>query len=231
MLKKMFFFITLFLFCINEAFAQPICTAKILNVKDGRMDACFLRTLNPIGNITKYTILLSGIEIYEVEFTYFTEGDSILIKFYDKQNSIVKRQCVRLKPEDSHVLICDFKPNIKQINNDKNYQILFGIDSLNQQFITLYQFQAVGGIQSQFILQDVPSNIIYDHSKAVLDYEKIMAIREAHYNNVARLKREMIKYKDSIINNILENENAQKLKEATLGAVNSLQIDFTKKNG
>ncbi|MGB5029011.1 MAG: hypothetical protein WBO38_10950, partial [Chitinophagaceae bacterium] len=111
---------------VSNTNAQPVCTARILNVNDGRSDACFVRTPNPIGNITKYTILLSGIEIYEVEFTYQKEGDSILIRFYDKQNTLVKLQTVKLKPEDSHYLICDFIPNDRKISNDRNYKILFG---------------------------------------------------------------------------------------------------------
>lgn len=229
MCKKIFLLFALILLYVSETYAQPICTAKVLTVKDGKIDACFSRSPNPIGNITKYTILVSGVEIYEVEFTYFKEGDSILIKFYDKQNINVKLQCVRLKPEDSHFLICDFKPNQRQIDNKKNYQILFGIDNPNMQFITLYQFKAIGGIQSQFILQDVPSNVINDHSNAVSDYEKIMNIRDEYDYSIRRLRREMNDYKDSIINNITEKENALKLKEATLVADPALQKDFTKR--
>ena len=221
--------IVLFFFFIVRSFAQPNCTAKILNAKDGRIDACFVRTPNPIGNVTKYTILASGLEIYEVEFTYDKEGDSILIRFYDKQNTSVKLQSVKLKPEDSHFLICDFKPNQKQIKNENNYQILFGIDNPNQQFITLYQFQAIGGVQSEFVLQDVPFEILTEHAKAVLDYEKIVSIRESHDFYVRRLKREMIDYKDSVINTLKDNENTQRSKEATLVADKALQADFSSK--
>src|SRR4051812_37558214 len=116
-MNKLFLFV-LCSFFVVKLFAQPNCTAKILNAKEGRIEACFVRTPNPVGNITKYTILVAGVEIYEVEFTYEKEGDSVLIKFYDKQNTNVRLQCVRLKPEDSHVLICDFKANQKQVSND-----------------------------------------------------------------------------------------------------------------
>ncbi len=211
---------------VSNTNAQPVCTARILNVNDGRSDACFVRTPNPIGNITKYTILLSGIEIYEVEFTYQKEGDSILIRFYDKQNTLVKLQTVKLKPEDSHYLICDFIPNDRKISNDRNYKILFGIDNPTQQFITLYQFQAIGGVQSQFILEEVPASVINDHIQAVQDYEKIVDIRNAHTANITKLKNEMILYKDSVIFSIRQKEEAMRMKEAALIADQKLQGKF-----
>jgi hypothetical protein len=211
---------------VSKTNAQPVCTARILNVKDGRSDACFVRTPNPIGNITKYTILLSGIEIYEVEFTYQKEGDSILIRFYDKQNTLVKLQTVKLKPEDSHYLICDFVPNDRKISNDRNYKILFGIDNPTQQFINLYQFQAIGGVQSQFILEEVPASVISEHIQAVQDYEKIVDIRNAHAANITKLKNEMVLYKDSVLFNIRQKEEAIRLKEATLIADQKLQTRF-----
>jgi len=210
--------------------AQIVCTGKMLNAKDSKIDAvCFLRTPNPIGNVTKYTILLSGIEIYEVEFTYYKEGDSILIKFYDKQNTSVKRESIRLKSEDSHFLICDFKPNIKSISNANGYRILFGIDHPNQQFITLYQFQAIGGTLTQFKLQDVADSVLFQHKISVTDYEVIVDIRRKYTNAIEQLKRDMIFHKDSIINSITEKENTKIIKDAILIADKSLQADFTKK--
>lgn len=120
--------------------------------------------------------------------------------------------------QDSHYLICDFKTNQTQINNTTNYKILFGIDHPDNQFITLYQFQAIGGIQSQFILQDVPSTAINDHSKAVMEYEKIMNMKDEHNFSIRHLKRDMNDYKDSIINSITEIENTKKLKRGYPGS-------------
>ena len=96
MYKKILLLFSLSLVCISEMYAQPICTGKMLNAKEGKIDICFLRTLNPVGNITKYSIQLNGAEIYEVEFTYYNERDSISILFVDKSNTIVKREGVKL---------------------------------------------------------------------------------------------------------------------------------------
>lgn len=230
MFKKSLLLLSFFFLCISRLNAQITCSGKMLNAKDSKIEnICFLRTPNPIGNISKYTILLSGIEIYEVEFTYYKDGDSILIKFYDKQNTTVKRETVKLKSEDSHYLICDYKPNIKTIQNAEGYRILFGIDHPNQQFITLYQFQAIGGTLTQFKLQDVPDSIISQHKVSVTDYEVIVNIRKRYSQSIEQLKNEMSFHKDSIITSLIDKENAKIDKEATLIADKSLQGDFTKK--
>ncbi len=227
---KKFFFLLPLLLCFAQINAQLVCGGKMLNAKESKIEeVCFLRTPNPIGNTTKYTILLSGIEIYEVEFTYYKEGDSISIKFYDKQNTTLKRESVRLKSEDSHFLICDFKPNIKRIMNSEGYRMLFGIDNPNQQFITLYQFQAIGGTQIQFKLQDVPDSILSEHKTAVNDYEVITDIRQKHAESIAQLKKDMLRYKDSLINSITEKETAKLMREATVLADKDLLAVFTKK--
>src|SRR5665647_3227194 len=144
MSKKILLIISLLLACIIQTYGQPICNGKMLNAKDGNIDVvCFLRSLNPIGNKTKYTIFFNGTEIYEVDFTYYQEGDSILIQFFDEQNTTVKRECVKLMSYDSHFLICDYEPNIwpiKDSTSTTTYPILFGIDNPNKQFIILYQF-------------------------------------------------------------------------------------------
>ena len=76
--------------------AQLNCTGKMINTANGKsFNICFIRTLNmTIKNnyITKYTITDEDeVEIDEVEFTYFKERDSIMIKYYDKENSIIMK--------------------------------------------------------------------------------------------------------------------------------------------
>lgn len=230
MCKKCFILFALSLLYMNVIQAQPICTAKIFNLKGGKIEeACYLRSENPVSDITKYTILVGGVEIYEVEFTYDKSGDSIIIKYYDKQNSNSDRLSVRLKPVDSHYLICDFKANQTQINNTNNPTILFGIDHPDKQYITLYQFFARGGSQSQITLQDVPLNVINDHNAACMRYEKYMNLQNEHEFSIRDLRRKLNEYKDSVIKNITEKENFQKLNEATLVADPALQKDFTKR--
>lgn len=225
------FCLLLFIFWgTTKSIAQPVCTGKMLNAREGKIEPiCYLRSPNPIGNITKYTIILSGVEIYEVQFEYDKEADSILIKFYDKQNTNVKKESVMLKPEDSHFLICDFKPNQKPITSGNTYRILFGIDQPDAQFVTLYQFQAIGGAQMQFQLQEVQEDVLAGHLEAVRDKEKIDNIRAMHAASISSLKRDMTACKDSIIAALLEREKQKSNAEATLIATRDLQASFTKK--
>lgn len=209
---------------------QIICTGKMLNAKDSKIETvCFLRTPNPIGNITKYSIILSGIEIYEVEFTYYKDDDSILIKLYDKQDVIVKRETVKLTSEDSHFLISDFKPNVNSIANSGQYRILFGIDHPNKQYISLYQFQSIGGTQTQFKLRDVPDSVLLLHKRAVNNYEVLFGTRQKYSLAMESLRRDMGLYKDSVINSVMAKEDAKRSKEAIMIADNTLQAAFVKK--
>jgi len=230
--RKILLLFFLFLVCNLKMYAQQLnCTGKMLNSRDGKIDAiCFSRTPNPIDNKTKYSIQISGVEIYEVDFTYYKERDSILVDFYDKQNPISKRESVKLMSKDSHFLICDYKPNVLPIDTaSRTFQILFGIDHPNQQFITLYQFHATGGIQTQFFLQGVPKNFYEDHYNAVLLKRAIDSLQAKHNSSVASLKKDMISYKDSVKNSIEAKENANKLKGTAQMANTALQEDFTKK--
>ena len=232
MSKKIFLLISLFVVCVVETYAQPKnCTGKMLNFKDGKPEAiCFVRAPNPLDNKTKYTILYNGVEIYEVDFTYYKERDSIFIQFIDKQNSILTHESVTLMLKDSHFLICNYKPNIRPINDaSHSYRILFGIDQPNQQFITLYQFEAVGGIQAQFILQYVPNDVAANHYKAVQQKMIIDSLRTIHDSSVVHLRRAMISYRDSVKKNIETKENDIKLMAATQSTSTILQEDFTKK--
>jgi hypothetical protein len=218
--------------CTVKIFAQLNFTGKMLDFKDGKTDAIyFKRTLNPIDNKTKYSILFNGVEIYEVDFTYHKEQDSILVDFYDKQNPISKRETVSLKSKDSHFLICNYIPNVWPINDttSKPYQILFGIDQPNQQFITLYQFQAIGGIQTQFILQYVPNDVFEGHHKAVLNKMMMDSLQAKHILSLEHLRSRMISYKDSVINSIEAKEDALKLKRLPQSASIALQTDFEEK--
>lgn len=219
----------LFLLFTSVAMCQPVCGGKMFDGNENKIvPICFLRSLNPIGNTTKYTIIVGGIEIYDLQFEYHTEGDSITIKFYDKENTTVKKETVRFKSEDSHFVICDFNLNIKPIINQANYRILFGIDHPDQQFITLYQFQALGRGKTYFHLQDVPESVMKQHLEAVSDKEAMDNIRLRHALSVTILRNEMERYKDSVINKIKEEENRMSIREAKL-AKNDMQADFTKR--
>ncbi len=229
--KKVLLLFSLFIMCIIETNAQLICTGKMLDIKDGKIDAiCFLRNPNPVGNKTKYTILFNGMEIYEVEFTYYKEEDSISIQFFDKENTIVKNESVKLKSKNSHFLICNYKPSIWPINDaTQPYQILFGIDNPKKQFITLYQFQAIGGIQTQFRLQYVPDSVLNRHLEAVILEQNMDTIEARYARSVANLKRDMMGYKENIKKEIEKNEASMQLQEATRTADASLQKEFKEK--
>lgn len=210
--------------------AQPACTGIMLNARQGiKNEICFLRTLNPIGNVTKYSIILDGREIYEVEFAYDQIGDSISIQLYDKQHALLKQEWVRLISADSHVLVYDFAPNKKPQQGNSTHRIVFGLDQPDKQYITLFQFQAIGGLQTQFYLQNVPEDLLSLHLKEVRLKESGDEISRNHALAISNLKKEMSLYADSIIRGIKERENAIAIKEANIHAENELLLEFTRR--
>lgn len=203
------------------------------NAKEVKNDAVgFKFTHNPVDNETNYTILFNGVDIYEVTFIYNTEKDSISILFYDRLNSISKHEYVKLMTgDDSHFLICDNKPNIWPINDTtaQPYNLLFGINHPDSRYITLYQFHAVEGVQTQFILQHIPKDMYDGHYKAVQDKKTSDYLIAKRDSSIARLKRDMRTYKDSVKNSIETKENNFKLKGPSQLAITELQDDYAKK--
>lgn len=229
--KKIFLIIIIVLLNSLTIYAQPNCYGKLSNDKDDeKATICFKRVINPLNNITKYTLELKTNDIFEVNFNLVKgkDGDSISIQFIDKEIDRMEKMFVNIKKKDSRVIIKNYKTNEENINDfDSTYSILFSIDSASD-YITLYQFKAPTRTEIHFYLQPVQQSVINNHLYEVSEYKKREQRKKEIADQIDLIKNKMIKYKDTVIQNITTQEMNISNRVANIKAPDILQKEFKK---
>ena len=221
-------FFALLQLCFSMTLAQqPVLRGQLINARDNQPTPITYRIdSNQNDNSTKYNIFQSGHEIYEVDFFYYEDHDSIAIHFYNKDAGTSFKKTVKFTSGfDSHVIIKNYLLNEEPIKDQENHSILFSMD--DNFIVTLYQFKAVDDEQSLFILQPtVPSAVIEKHHNKVGTYNRRKDLEEEQRKKIVDIINRLKEYRDKTIQKIETEETYIRNKKSNITATPILQRDF-----
>jgi len=206
------------------------------------LNICFRKEALPITipdlYSTKYTVLGSGgKELYNISFYFFKAHDSILVNYVNVISGKMVVKSLTYLENSAIRIFKNYKPNDDGIKEGMQYITLFTVPDLERPYIVLNEFQLLDDSDSYLSLSPInPEKLQQHHSEVAIynSWKDSMNIEKEKEKEkivqrkivVADLFTQMKKYKEQVINKIVEGESNLIFQETIEGASIEAQMEF-----
>ena len=213
--------------------------------KEYNTQICFkreaLQITIPYLFATKYTIFgIGGKEMYNISFYFYQNNDSILINYLNVVTGKTVVKSINYPKNSAIRMFKNYKPNDPDIENSQQYTTLFTVPDLERPYIVLNEFQLLDSTNFYLFLTPVNPEKLQQHLSEVAIYnawKDSMNIEiEKQKEKIAQRKilitdffAQMKKYKDQVINKIIDDENNLITKGDVEDAPREAQFAFKEK--
>lgn len=168
---------------------------------------------------TKYTIVgVGGKELYNISFYFYQNNDSILINYLNVVTGKTVVKSINYPKNSAIRMFKNYKPNDLVIESSQQYTTLFTVPDLERPYIVLNEFQLLDSSNFYLFLTPVNPEKLQQHLSEVAIYntwkDSINIEIEKEKEKIAQRKiliadffSQLKKYKDQVINKIVEDEN------------------------